>query len=362
MFEPSERTGAPQRSTPSCFSVATHLPDGIAVPCIESHSRKRPSRSGSGLRARAVFVSFRRGVIKFPSISVNRRTMRHSSALPLLLFLALQAVHAQCKPGDVLIGEDADNYYCMERAKYEGSATQNFGSKFCLAKRAVAADQTAIRELGFPLDAERFEMFKNVAQEQQAVLQHKIFDGLFDQGLEATGIVLDSAKSLNPWNVNKAIDMLKAKGFDNAEVIAALRRIAQQKDKPAMVAAYRQFVQAAKSAKEGWDTASDIASDPENSQLRLMVGALKVMQGNPELGLAVTAAEFAENLTYLGYLSGQVSDLTNASDEKLALLGTPTHGGLTQRLKLHVNDMMAARNAWQKSSGYPTTAAPVCGP
>lgn len=287
--------------------------------------------------------------------------MKYSLILLLFLFLAPQTAHPQCKPGDVLVGEDADNYYCMERTKYEGSTTQKFGSQFCLAKQLLVADQTAIRNLGFALDAERFEMFENIAHEQKAELQHKIFDALLDQGLEATDIALDSAKSLNPWNVNKAIDMLKAKGFDNALIISALRRIALQEDKPTLLASYRDFVKLAKRAKEGWDTEAGIAKDPENSQLRLMVGALKIMQGNPELGLAVTAAEFSENLTYLGYLSGQVSDLTNASDEKLALLGTPTHGGLTQRLKLHVNDMMTAKNAWQKSSGY-ATGTPVCGP
>jgi hypothetical protein len=30
------------------------------------------------------------------------------------------AAHAQCKPGDILVGEDANRYYCQNRATYAG--------------------------------------------------------------------------------------------------------------------------------------------------------------------------------------------------------------------------------------------------
>ena len=293
----------------------------------------------------------------YRSINISRRLSK--SLIPyavsvILLFIALEAAHGQCKGGDVLVGEDADNYYCMGRARYEGSAAQGFGSRFCRAKRAVATDQTAIRELGFATDNERFDLFANVAREQKAELQHKLFDALLDQGLEATETVLIRAKSLNPWNVNNAIDVLKTKGFGNETIIAALRRIALQRDKAAIVAAYRDFVEVVKAAKKEWNTVSEMAKDPEKSDLHLTVGALKIMQGNPEFGLAITAAELAESLVYLAYTTGKINELAKVSDDKVTRLAE-----LTKRLRRDVDDANESKNAWRQSLAY-TTAIPVC--
>jgi hypothetical protein len=275
-------------------------------------------------------------------------------ALPFLFF-PLGSAHAQCKPGDILVGEDADQYFCMEKGKYEGSAAQKFGSQFCQAKQAVEADQSAIRALGFALDAERFEMFASVAAEEKTTLQQRVFDALLDQGLDASEAVLKSAKSLNPWNVNNAVKMLEAKGYGNASVIAALRRVAAQKDKPGMFSAYQDFVRVAKNAKEGWSTGSDMVKSTGSSQeLRLVLGALKMVQGNPELGLAITTAELGESVAYLAYLSGQVSELGKLSDEKLERLS-----GLSKRLKGHVEAMGTSKKGWRNSTGY-ATGLPVC--
>lgn len=284
-----------------------------------------------------------------------RRAVLASILILAFSISASHAANAQRNPGDILVGEDDDNYYYMDAAAYRGSAAQKFGVQFCRAKLATMADQTAIHELGFDLDAQRFEMFEDVAREQKTALEHKVFDALLDQGLESADALLSSAKSLNPWNVNNAVEMLRAKGFGNAAIIAALRKIALQKDKPAMLAAYREFVDVVKGAKEGWTTRSEIAKDPENSDLRMMVGALKVMQGNPELGLAVTTAEFGESLLYLAYVSGQVGDLEQASNDKLARLAR-----LSQRLRVDVDDTRTSKKAWQKSTGY-ASARPVCG-
>jgi hypothetical protein len=243
----------------------------------------------------------------------------------------------------------------MKKGEYKGSAAERCGLQFCHTREMVAADQASIHDLGFALDSERCEMFESVAREQKADLQHKIFDALLDRGLEATERSLDSAKSLNPWNVNKAVDMFKDKGFKNEAVIGAVRRIAQQKDKPALAAAYHDFVDVAKSAKQAWDTGSEMARDPDNAELRLIVGALKVVQGNPDLGFIITTEEFSENLVYLGYISGQVSELTKVSDDKLARLAV-----LAKRLKNRVSVMNASKMAWQKATGY-TTAVPLCG-
>jgi hypothetical protein len=275
-------------------------------------------------------------------------------ALPFLL-LSAGITYGQCKSSEILVGEDADNYYCMEKAKYEGSDAQNFGLQFCHAKLAVAADQRAIHELGFATDAERFELFADVAKEQRADLKRKVFDAFLDQGLEKTETMLKSAKSLNPWNVNNAVHMLDTKRFGRPTIAAALRRIALQKDKPAMFVAYRDFVDVAKSAKEGWDTGSDMAKDPESADLRLLVGALKVVQGNPELGLAVTTFEFSESVVYLWYVSGEASELAKLSDEKLKRIPD-----LTERLKGHLKTMAQSKKTWRTATGY-ATGTPVCG-
>jgi hypothetical protein len=289
-----------------------------------------------------------------------RRTVR-LARLPhlfesIFLFFVLGAAHAQCDPGDILVGEDDDNYYCRRKSEYQGSVAERAGTRFCVARRTLAADQSAIRALGFATDTERFEMFQRVSREQKAELQHKVLDVLFDQGLEATSVAVKSAQSLNPWNVNNAVKMLKEKRFGNAKVIAALRRIALTKDKPAMAAAYREFADVAKAAKEGWSTGSGMASDANNAELRLLVGALKLMQGNPGLGTAVTAAELGESFAYLVYVSGRVDELTRSTDDKLLRLDT-----LSQRLKGDVEALKASRRQWRQAMGI-AGGEPTCGP
>jgi hypothetical protein len=276
-------------------------------------------------------------------------------ALPILLF-GVEVAHAQCKPGDILVGADADNYYCMKKPVYEGSAAQQYGRQFCQAKQVVAADQTAIRALGFTTDAERFEMYGDVATGQKAQFQHRILNALFDQGLNATQVMVNKASSLNPWNVNTAVRTLEESGFDNAVVVMALRSIARQRDKPAMAAAYRDFAQKLKGAKEGWETRTDMSTDTKNAKLRLALGALKIMQGNPELGLVITGLQFGENIAYLLYLTNRIDDLTAATDAHLARLHE-----LSERLQSHVTAMLANKRAWRNSTGY-STGTPVCGP
>ena len=189
-------------------------------------------------------------------------------------------------------------------------------------------------------------MFKEVAKDQKAELQRKAYEGLFESGLDAGALAVDSAKSLNPWNVNHAIRMLEEKGFRNRTMVTALRRVAATKDKPAMAAAYHHFTDIAKAAKEGWFTGSDMATDPANAELRLAVGALKVMHGNPNLGLVITSLEFGESLAYLLYVNGRVSDLTRSTDDKLDRLGT-----LTRRLREHVDAVHTARAEWRRGLG-----------
>jgi hypothetical protein len=275
-----------------------------------------------------------------------------ASALLILFTPALAS--AQCKPGDVLVGEDEEQYYCMKRSDHEDSPTQKHGVAFCNQKRLVAADQNAIRVLNVALDADRFEMYTSVAKDQKQQLENLLFDAMLDQGLAAAGMALKSAKSLNPYNVNKAADDLVKNGFGHPDIIAALRKIASIKDKPAKAAAYREWEIRIKAARNGWRTAQGVAKDTANANLRMMVGALKLMQGNPQAALLINGLQAGESLLYLLYLNAQVDDLAASSDDRLAQLVT-----LSSRLKSHVETLVAEKKAWQKTTGY-TGAWPIC--
>lgn len=267
---------------------------------------------------------------------------------------------ADPKPGEILVGveEDEDNYYYyyMSEGDYVRSGAGRYATQFCRAKLNVTADQNAISALGLALEAERFQMIEGVAKEQLNAIRKKLFEKLLDTGLDTTGLMLEQAKSLNPWNVNTlaAVKLLKNNRFSNATIVAALRRIAEVNDKPAKVAAYKEFIQDVKNLKAGWKTAEKMEKDPENKELTLLLGALKVMQGNKKLGLLITTVEFGEHMAYLYYLSGEVEELTKTTDEKLSRLAA-----LSERLKGHVKELNASREAWRKATGF-STASPIC--
>lgn len=282
---------------------------------------------------------------------------RPGASLLVVMFLLVGAIRAAaqgCQAGEILVAEDQKNWYCLDAKSYESSQAQKLASQYCLTKKKVAADQDAIRNLGLAIDAERYEAFGKVAEEQQRELKRRLFEAMFDQGLDATGKVLDSAKSLNPWNVNKAAKVLEEKGFGNPQLIAALRDVARVRGKPAMAEAYHHFAEMAKAAVKSYNTGQRIADDPNSSQLQLLVGALKTMQGNYELGLLVTGVEFGESMAYLLYLSGQVDDLSHQTDDKLSRLGP-----LGERLKSNVDELVRQKQAWQDETDIPLP--PVCG-
>lgn len=294
--------------------------------------------------------------------TVARPRVRSDKGLPklfvpiwILVAIAGVCAHAQCKAGDVLIGEDSDNYYCMAEGKFQGTQTQKLGLQFCQAKQIVAADEKAIANLGFALDSERIGLYESIAREQKAEFQNKILDEMLNQAMAATLLLARSAKSLNPWDVNQAVAILRDKGFDNEVVVSALRRVAAQKRKPQLAAAYNDFVDVAKGAQEGWRASQGVATDPANAHLRLLLGAFKAVQGNYELGLVVTALEFGESIAYLGYLSGKSNAIEQLTDDQL-----PRLPRLTERLKANVAEMLQAKSAWQQSSGHPG-AVPECG-
>ena len=275
----------------------------------------------------------------------------------LLVVFCLQAVLRAaegCKAGEILVAEDQKNWYCLETKSYKKSLGPKLATQYCGTKIKLAADQSAIRDLGFAVDVERNEMFGKVAEQQQAELKRRIFTAMFDQGLAGTGKLLDSAKSLNPWNINKAAQLLEEKGLGNAELIAALREVARVRGKPEMVEAYHHFAELAKTAVEGYSTGRGMAEETDTAKLQLLAGALKTMQGNYELGLVISGLEFGESIAYLSYVSGQVNDLAQETDDKLAKLAH-----LGQRLKSDVNDLARYRQSWQAETDIPLP--PLCG-
>lgn len=225
--------------------------------------------------------------------------------------------------------------------------------RFCKMKGLAKADVDAIKAIDFKADVAQYEAFQKLAIREKAAFEHKALMATLDQALDAAEKGVDAASSLNPWSVNTAIKDLKARGFDNEVLISAMRRVAAAKDKPAKAAAYKAFVKLAKSGYEGYETGGDMREEPDNARLRFLLGALKVMQGNPELGLVVTGAEFGESLGWLYWLNRLQNERTDLTETKLRQLAQ-----LSANLKSHIDAMKAARSAWAAESGQ--TGDPPC--
>jgi len=250
-----------------------------------------------------------------------------------------------CDPGDSVIAESGDTVWCL----HEGDSTgHQLAREICLAKIQVGADQAAIRQLGFDSDVEQQAELEKEGKQQYQAFVRQVAGTLFDQTLDAVGVLADSAKSLNPWNVNQSVKALESKWYGGSGLTKALRRIAHVKGKPEIAAAYHDFAELAKTFREGYQTGQAMQEDPESSQLLLLVGVLKTLQGNYELGLVITGVEFAESLEYLSYLGARVDDLTDISDAKLARVSK-----LSLRLKGHVHDLNESRRKWRQETKIP---------
>lgn len=224
---------------------------------------------------------------------------------------------------------------------------------FCKMKSLTTADIAAIKAIDFRADVESYQEFEALSTEQKASFEHKAFMAALDQGLEMADKGIDAAKSLNPWSVNTAIKDFKARGFDNPTLFAAMRKVAAAKGKPEAAEAYKAFVKLAKAGYEGYETGKDMRKDPDNAQLRFLLGALKVMQNNPELGLAVTTAEFGESYAWLYWLDRLQNERMDITETKLKQLA-----GLSANLKAHTGAMKAARNRYRQDTGDP--GDPAC--
>jgi len=284
--------------------------------------------------------------------------------LPLSLFgvicaIAMPVDAAGCPPGSVQTGEQTEEtptaiivHPVCEWQEHKATGAEA-AARFCAAKRRVDADERALQQMNFANDAQNFEMFAEVSAEQKAAFRKKVVDALLDQALSVTTFAADSMKPLNPYNVNAAIKKLRGSSLGHDEIFAALRKIAATKDKPAMAAAYRDFVELVQSAKEGYDAGNEIRNDRDDAVPLVLLGALKVAQGNYEAGGVVTLLDMGESFAYLGYVGTQVGDLSQITDSKLEQLNDRIG-----RLKQDVRQLNAAKDVWAKTRD--TTGEPDC--
>jgi hypothetical protein len=216
---------------------------------------------------------------------------------------------------------------------------------YCSSQRRVAGDQAAIRALGFQSNTEQFEEFAALAKDTRDEFAQKALDAVLsnslDKGIDFAKEKVDVAKSLNPWNVNTRIAELKAKGLNSELIFKPMRQIAVLRGKPEAAPYVKDFLDQIKVAKEAADAQDEAEKDPSNANLRLLLSALKMVQGDPALGLVVTGAEFGESLAYGYFLNNSVDTLTQMNDDQLKRLDI-----LSRRIKDDVGKLNEAKSAW----------------
>lgn len=240
------------------------------------------------------------------------------------------------------------------RPGYGNDAPPPGRTSFCTAKLRVAADKRAIQQLNLGIDPSNFEAFTAASEAQKAEFENQLRGALVDQAFEATAMAASSVAALNPWTVNKNINELRAIGLGDDRLFAGLRKIAETRDKPEMALAYKDLLDFVRAWKEGVDTGKDMANDVreregKSPELRLLLGVLRTAQGNPDLGVLVTAADLGLSLAYLRYVSPEVENLSKMTDDTLALLKSRI-----KRLKADVDALNAEKRAVKgEGSGEP---------
>lgn len=274
------------------------------------------------------------------------------------IFVPYAMADDDCPPGYHKVGEDTEetateiilHSICKRNAASPETLAR---TRFCKARGLIAGDQKGLLALDFKSDVAEYEKFQAIASDQKTSFEHKAFDAVLDQAFEVAEKGADAIKPLNPWSVNQSIKKLKSQGYANETLFAAMRKVAAAKDKPARVEAFKAFIKGFKTGHEGADTAIDMHEDPGNAGWRLALGALKIVQGNPELGLVVTSVEFGESFAYLYYLNDQLAEKDVLTDQKLSSLAR-----LSANLKKHVSELKSAKADWQKAGG--TGNEPSC--
>lgn len=280
-----------------------------------------------------------------------------ATSAALLLVFALPAHADVCPPGTIQVGQEIEEtpteiilHPVCKRITADPALTQ----KVCTAKRKIAADQEAIRQMSFLAEKESFERFEQVATAQRTELKGKLLSAFVDQSLQAGRMAADKVLSLKLDTVHKEVVKLKNLGLHDQRLVDALYKMAEDTDLRRRVKSYRSFIGDIAAAKKVYGAGSGMVNDPDHAPLRFFLGVLRIAQSNPNLGLLVTTVDVAENLAYLAYLPGQIDALSTLTDEKMNTLNQ-----LIARMKQDMSAYKAEKEKWQKAG---MSGEPVCGP
>lgn len=241
-------------------------------------------------------------------------------------------------------------------------AAEVYAERFCKEKSYADADIRALKELDFKTDLAQFEQYEDLSREQRNVFIYKALMAEVDQAIEAGKMAAKAAKPLNPYSVNAAIKKLKrqkwiktaeAHGLNTERIFSTVRQIANVKDKPARVAAYKNFIKEATAFRTGAETGYGMAKEPDTAGPQLVLGLLKLVEVSPEAALAITSADFLESAGWYYSLKTSINQQMDVTDEKLVQLGK-----LQKSLETHVPKLKAARAAWSKVAHK--SGEPVC--
>lgn len=261
---------------------------------------------------------------------------------------------AQCGPDEVFIGEDAIAWYCMKKSDYEGSRTQKLQEVYCQAEVKAKSERAAIKQLGLDADTDRFEMFAKLGEDQKKKITHAALSLVIDASLASASAAADSAKSLNPYNVNRAVAALERRGVAYEPFVKSLRAVAAQKDKPEKARKFKEFVEIVEKAKLGREEKAKAKEEPDDGFWHGLIAGIGIAGDTRLVAATVSVGDTIESLSYLWYASGQEEELRKSNDAKLAQLAT-----LTKRLRDDVDSMKNAKFEWQIETGHPG-AWPVC--
>jgi hypothetical protein len=257
-----------------------------------------------------------------------------------------------CPAGTHKTGEESEivgntrilHSLCARNLKPAAAQAQE---NYCKAKRMLAEQVRGLKLINYRSDIEQFEMFEKVSTEQKAEFESKVLSGLLDQTLNGLELSKDA-----PQRVGVYIDKLKRMGVKNEKLFARLQNLAKISNKPAAKKAIEALTEDAGPILEGSATAQDVVEDPKNMKLRIALGALKAIQNDPDLGLAVAGFEMGWSFAYLGYLNRQVNQATVLTDRNLANLKI-----IGEQLKAIVAKMKKAQADWQAAGN---SGKPIC--
>jgi hypothetical protein len=269
----------------------------------------------------------------------------------------------QLNPGEVIVGKEVIDHgddgteirYTIFKGDYNHSKAAEYAQEYFKYKGILDKDQQAMNAESSNLHAnvELLASYSKLTEEERKEFLKSLGGALL-------GKILDGAATLNPWNVNNAINWLKDHGVDSDIAASLLRSISKVPDKRDKI---DYFIKGYNAGKEGTDAEKELGSDDSNynKTLYLVLGSLKVAQGNPELAPWITSAEVTESFVFLGVMggwkntlpfvtndnqSGVVNRIVANTDFQLVSLTR-----LASSTKQNFDKCMAAKKAWQSAMG-----------